>query len=797
MGSLDLSPAAGQLVLVAPVTGAAPEVLWVSSDFSVTTAGLDQLAGAGVGGPSGAVEVELGSADATTLWAPDLPWVLRRTIDGWLALDGSVAAGGWQFVGPELALAAVMGSAAPEAWMRHLAKAGVDPAPVFARLVAAGLVRTEGSDSQGAVEATRARGHSAVAYSRAVAAVADADQSALFVVGIYGDNSPLVPASLGSLLAYLRRHLPAGSQDPPVHVAPVSYVPLRQAKRWARRLPQRALVLLSDYVWSVEENTALARVIRSEAPTAVIARGGPQFPARAGDQQAFFALAGDSFDFAINGEGEATLLAAVEALVATNGSPTDLRAAAVELVRLPGVVVAVPTGLERGPAPERLADLAELGSAYLSGAIDAVGLRLATATVETNRGCPYGCTFCDWGSATLSRIRTRPLDAVLADLTYLAESGVEELLIADANFGLLPRDVEIAQHIADLRARTGFPQSVVLNYSKNVHRSLLAIFDIFDNSDIVIPRTLAMQTTSPDVLAAVNRSNIKVEAYDALAARLGPTGPIRTEFIAGLPGSTVESALRDVQFCFDRNLVGTWYRASLLVNSPMNAPEYRAQYRIEVDDAGLVAATSTFSAADLARIMQMVTGYRVTEVLGLARYLLRVLAEEAGCDESTLLAGVATELSADPARWPTLAALWQLMAEAPRAQWPYAAALEELIDLSCQRFGSTRSTAVEAALVAQSFVLPTRGAVVPNEVELPHDIVGWWRDRCGAPHGDDQRLVRRPLGSYGPGKLAIRPRQRVSGSRVGDAIGYQLEFDSELAKSFPLAILPPSARSGL
>ena len=29
----------------------------------------------------------------------------------------------------------------------------------------------------------------------------------------------------------------------------------------------------------------------------------------------------------------------------------------------------------------------------------------AGAIIETNRGCPYGCTFCDWGSATRSRIQ--------------------------------------------------------------------------------------------------------------------------------------------------------------------------------------------------------------------------------------------------------------------------------------------------------------------------------------------------------------------------------------------------------
>ena len=44
--------------------------------------------------------------------------------------------------------------------------------------------------------------------------------------------------------------------------------------------------------------------------------------------------------------------------------------------------------------------------------------RWARIIMETNRGCPYGCTFCDWGSATLSRVRKFDLDRVFAELEW-------------------------------------------------------------------------------------------------------------------------------------------------------------------------------------------------------------------------------------------------------------------------------------------------------------------------------------------------------------------------------------------
>ena len=69
--------------------------------------------------------------------------------------------------------------------------------------------------------------------------------------------------------------------------------------------------------------------------------------------------------------------------------------------------------------------------------------------IETNRGCPYGCTFCDWGSATLSRIRKFDIERVFAELEWCAEARLRAIGIADANFGIFERDVEIAEQIAD------------------------------------------------------------------------------------------------------------------------------------------------------------------------------------------------------------------------------------------------------------------------------------------------------------------------------------------------------------
>ena len=68
------------------------------------------------------------------------------------------------------------------------------------------------------------------------------------------------------------------------------------------------------------------------------------------------------------------------------------------------------------------------------------------ASWETNRGCPFSCAYCDWGSATNSKVARMELDRVFDELDYVYNLGLSHVqwLFADANFGILKRDAEIA-----------------------------------------------------------------------------------------------------------------------------------------------------------------------------------------------------------------------------------------------------------------------------------------------------------------------------------------------------------------
>lgn len=64
--------------------------------------------------------------------------------------------------------------------------------------------------------------------------------------------------------------------------------------------------------------------------------------------------------------------------------------------------------------------------------------------LETTRGCPYQCSFCEWGGGIGSKIYKKPIEIVKKDILSLKSAGYRDVYLTDANFGaFLERDLEI------------------------------------------------------------------------------------------------------------------------------------------------------------------------------------------------------------------------------------------------------------------------------------------------------------------------------------------------------------------
>ena len=82
---------------------------------------------------------------------------------------------------------------------------------------------------------------------------------------------------------------------------------------------------------------------------------------------------------------------------------------------------------------------------------------------------------------------------MFAELEWCADHGFK-VMLADANFGIFERDVDISQKIADLKAVHGYPKFVGNNYAKNTVKHLSKIIEIFTEAGIVAEGKMSMQS---------------------------------------------------------------------------------------------------------------------------------------------------------------------------------------------------------------------------------------------------------------------------------------------------------------
>ncbi len=341
-------------------------------------------------------------------------------------------------------------------------------------------------------------------------------------------NANVRPLSLGLLLGHASE-FEGGRLRERYDLLPLFFC---DAELIAERARTPSIFLFSNYMWNLEENLALSALVKRVNPENVTIHGGPSTPKYEGDAQRYFDEH-THVDVAVRGEGEATFVAILDAL--DPARPSNLR----PLADVTGLTFRLPTGLVRTPDRERVSDLDLIPSPYLLGMFEPFGMEKAGAIIETNRGCPYGCTFCDWGSATLSKIRLFSLERVFAELEWSASHHIEICALADANFGIIERDVLIAEKIAELKRHYGYPRILATNYAKNTVTHLRRIIEVLADVKVLTEGVVSLQSMDRDTLKTIRRSNIKLEQYDSLTTEFRRAGiPLAADIMMGLPGQT-------------------------------------------------------------------------------------------------------------------------------------------------------------------------------------------------------------------------------------------------------------------
>lgn len=548
------------------------------------------------------------------------------------------------------------------------------------------------------------------------------------------------PLALGCLLAYARVHRD-GVLDHAYDLRPL--LDHEQLLAELDRDDRPAVVLLSDYIWSAARNHEVAAEVKARSPHHLVIHGGPHVPKYAEDKRAFF-LKHPAIDVIAHGEGEITLAEALEAL---GGDPAALE----RLHGVPGLTVRAGEGLVDTVDRPRHDQLADFPSPYLTGEFDHLDPSgWMWPSIETNRGCPYSCTFCDWGSATRSRIRDFPIERVMAELDWLAERGLPHWMIDDANFGIHRRDVDIARRVVELKAQHGVPSALYVNYAKNTVKHLAVIIGMLTEAGITGEGALALQTRDPETLKAIKRANIRTDKYDELAEEFRRYGlPLVTDLIIGMPGQTVRSLLADMQYCFDNEVTPRFFVALNLPNAEFNDPEYRDRFRIVLGDGDVVVETSSFTREDRARMMRLRMAFRCFEHFGILRQVLHLLQWDHGVPASETIDRLEARVHADPDRYPLSS--WVLgyldVLLIPPFGWrPY---YEEARQLVIDEFPEVDQDALDVVLAVQEAIMPAPGRSFPHRVALRHDYGAWYASHKA------REATARPLRDHDPAEFEV------------------------------------------
>ena len=365
-------------------------------------------------------------------------------------------------------------------------------------------------------------------------------------ITIKGTKNYWLPYAAGCLWSYAKQQIPECELGEIVFKR-------ESVNKVLDRIKDPDVCAFSTYIWNEQYNLILAEEIKKRYPKCIIEFGGPQATRGLVDRE--------YVDTVLLGEGEQAFVNLLNRI--KNGYPIP-------------------------PVYERL-QLKNLSyaSPYESGIFDDIVNQYSeynwAALVETTRGCPHHCTFCDWGT-WMNNIKKFDLDQVERDINWMSTHRVGFLMLADANFGIFAeRDLKIAKM---LRKAADHPDAIIddltVQYTKN------ATDVVFDISEALGPYdrrgvSMSVQSMNGPTLRAIKRQNNKKNAEFVKKARERNLN-VYTELILGLPEETLESWKDGICQLLDcgQDSIDVWF-CQVFGNTELNSN--RDKYGIKVVNA--------------------------------------------------------------------------------------------------------------------------------------------------------------------------------------------------------------------
>ena len=369
------------------------------------------------------------------------------------------------------------------------------------------------------------------------------------------------------------------------------------------KIDNPSVVGISNFVWNTRINYKLAKKIKEKYPNCIIVFGGQGTPK---SNRIFnFFVEHSYIDIVVHGEGEFTFK---EILLENLKKKPNFK-------KILGCSVKEPdlSAFSTLSRP-RIKDIDSLPSPYLDGLFDELIKNKDhnydfEACIESVRGCPYQCTFCEIGDKYFQKIAKQTNEKIYKELDWISKNKIEFFYNADSNFGLFPEHLDQVRYMTDLKKKTGYPNTMRSDWAKAKADKVTDLAKLLTDAKMMKGITIALQSMNPEVLKATKRKNIdngKLKEFIDLYKDKKLISYI--ELILGLPMETLESFKNGVFQILDleyNDYIGI-YPMTALPNTPFFDPEYIKEYEIDI-----VETTPAFYHHENADLLKDDTEYMV------------------------------------------------------------------------------------------------------------------------------------------------------------------------------------------
>ena len=335
---------------------------------------------------------------------------------------------------------------------------------------------------------------------------------------------------------------------------------------------------LSNYSWNQNIGIEMFKIAKENNPNIITVWGGPNFPIDFPSQQKFMKEF-TPVDIYVPLEGEIGFSNIVEKAISVE-KKSDIRKFVLSQ-QIEGCVVRdLENKIHYFGSGFRTSALDEIPSPYLTGIFDKFFDGRLSPLMQTNRGCPFQCTFCTDGIDEKQKVNQFSMQRVLSEIKYVSEHVPKKtsmLILADLNFGMMPRDKEICQALSEMQKKYNFPKRIDCSTGKNSKDKIIQAIKILNGALMI---KLSVQSTDENVMKNMKRDNISTEQMLALTPAIRESNlPSMTEIIVGLPGDSYNSNIKTIKDMMrvdvDEYLI---YTLMLLHGSELNTPQERNKW---------------------------------------------------------------------------------------------------------------------------------------------------------------------------------------------------------------------------